>query len=122
MILECQCCSPMDFLNISRFQLVILKMRPWYYFNFFLNSLQLCLCILLLYVPICLFIPRFISLNRALYFNLATWLNGTIYAMILVIQFFMTNYDNNVINAISPHEIMGLSFALQGYVCSFFLG
>lgn len=82
------------------FQFVILKMRPWYFYNVVQNVIQLILCGLLL----------------SLYFDLSTALNGAVLALIMLIQYFVTNFDNNVINAITPNEIMGLSFALQGSV------
>lgn len=80
------------------FQIVIQNMRPFYYLalvqNFFIGL------IIVLLVP--------------LYFPLDTWANGLLFALINVLQYIVGSFDNNVLNSITPHEIMGLSFAYSG--------
>jgi len=80
------------------FQAFIVDMRPWYFLARFIVILQLFLCFVLV----------------SLYFDLSVALSGVILAIVNVIQFFMTHYSNNLINGITPVDILGVSFLMQG--------
>jgi hypothetical protein len=85
------------------FQLVIMKMRPWYYLTFIQNFLILLITVLLFLI----------------YFPLGTVLNGIIFGVITVFLGILSNYDNNIINSVTPHQIMGLSFGILSPFFSF---